>query len=849
MLRELAMTRKLLSKAVFLPILLLLAGAGLFSASAQQLRPLTPDDTFRLQQLGGASFAGQPGTFSPDGKWFAYVLRRPKTEVTDYGQDSQEAIWEADRADVWIVSTSGGDPVNLTKGNEERCGYWSPSWSPDSSRLAVVSNKGNALRLWIVDRSTGKKRLLIDREVAFHHPSQELTNPVWTGPTTLACAVLAAGEKPLGLELKARVAEVAPMEWKKSFAGKEPTDSVLESGVSPGYRFRPKGSLILVDISNGSTRELGGGNFDEVSISPDHRYLAAAEMIDITPPGGQAPMTSYYQKYRVSLYALNGGKSAKPFMFAENLVGGSIRWSPDSTRIAALARYEGKNASPWVYRIGDSDAHPASGDSLVIPAQYMGARGILWSGRNELIVHAQKRGEDTPGSSRMDWWYAAETGAPRNLTASFKTPPAQLYAAKDPGGFAGLVDSKLWRIFIDKEPVQINTGQDVKIASISWPAAGSETHLWDHLIAASKEGQETALYKINLADGKAELVSKPVSDAELNAYDPSADLTAFHADNRNGLFVWIQAAGSPPRKILEANTFLKEIGEGEARTIEYTSLDGQKLKAQLVLPWNYKPGTRYPMITWVYAGSMAGEAPYILAKLGVAHEFNLQLLPAHGYALLIPSMPLKPEGVASDPYAELTKGVIPAIDKAIELGFADPQRLGLMGHSYGGYSTYGLITQTNRFKAAIALAGVSDLVSLYGIFDARQRYDNFVQEGFFAGRLSESGQTRMGSPPWKDTARYIRNSPVFWADRVETPLMIVQGDMDYVALEQGEEFFSALYRQGKRAKFVRYWGEAHILSSPANIRDLWQKIYDWFDQYLSAGPAKNPEAMSQGSGR
>jgi dipeptidyl aminopeptidase/acylaminoacyl peptidase len=90
----------------------------------------------------------------------------------------------------------------------------------------------------------------------------------------------------------------------------------------------------------------------------------------------------------------------------------------------------------------------------------------------------------------------------------------------------------------------------------------------------------------------------------------------------------------------------------------------------------------------------------------------------------------------------------------------------------------------------------------------------------------------MGSPPWKDMGRYILNSPIFQVDRVHTPLLIVQGDLDYVALQQGEELFNSLYRQGKLARFVRYWGEGHSPSSPANIRDMWQRIFEWYGKYL-----------------
>ena len=96
----------------------------------------------------------------------------------------------------------------------------------------------------------------------------------------------------------------------------------------------------------------------------------------------------------------------------------------------------------------------------------------------------------------------------------------------------------------------------------------------------------------------------------------------------------------------------------------------------------------------------------------------------------------------------------------------------------------------------------------------------------------ETGQTRMGNPPWKDLGRYLRNSPLTYVDRVETPLMIIQGDMDYVAMQQGEQFFTALYRQNKRAKFVRYWGEGHVLQGPANVCDMWRQIYNWFDEFF-----------------
>lgn len=92
----------------------------------------------------------------------------------------------------------------------------------------------------------------------------------------------------------------------------------------------------------------------------------------------------------------------------------------------------------------------------------------------------------------------------------------------------------------------------------------------------------------------------------------------------------------------------------------------------------------------------------------------------------------------------------------------------------------------------------------------------------------------MGNSPRKDLGRYLRNSPICFVDRVQTPLMIIQGDMDYIPIQQSEEFFISLCRQGKRAEFVRYWGEGHILQSPANIRDMWRRICAWFEEFFDA---------------
>ncbi len=193
---------------------------------------------------------------------------------------------------------------------------------------------------------------------------------------------------------------------------------------------------------------------------------------------------------------------------------------------------------------------------------------------------------------------------------------------------------------------------------------------------------------------------------------------------------------------------------------------------------------------------------------------NLQLAAAHGYAVLIPSMPLGLEGAADDPLLRFKDSLMPAIDKVIELGVADPRRLFLLGHSYGGHAVYGFLTQTDRFAAAVSVADLrTSSVSTASSTRCCATPDDPGQDRHNQVLL-EGGQFRMGTSPWADSARYVRNSPLFAADRVNTPLMIVHGDADFVPISQAEEFYRALERQGKRVRFVRYWGSTIRLSAP-----------------------------------
>jgi dipeptidyl aminopeptidase/acylaminoacyl peptidase len=344
----------------------------------------------------------------------------------------------------------------------------------------------------------------------------------------------------------------------------------------------------------------------------------------------------------------------------------------------------------------------------------------------------------------------------------------------------------------------------------------------------------------------------PRADMRLLSATPTGSAALFIADGDDGSHLWLAGGGDRPlsslHEVWRANEWMRGVQLGRAESFSYTSTGGARLAAWLLLPPDHQPGTRLPVITIVYPGRTytASTTPMSLSpyRVDFAHP---QLFAALGYAVLLPSMPEAKDPADSHLLAPLLSGVMPAVDAAIASGVADPDRLAVMGHSAGGFATLGLIVQTTRFRSAIASASYSNLISLYGTFYGQYRHGDVGRpEAAQVLRMLqvERGAMGMGAPPWAAPDRYIDRSAVLRAHKVETPLLLVHGELDFVPIQQAEEFFTALLRQDKRAALIRYHGEGHVLNSRANILDLWQRLAAWLAETLgprdsSRGPGPN----------
>ena len=284
-------------------------------------------------------------------------------------------------------------------------------------------------------------------------------------------------------------------------------------------------------------------------------------------------------------------------------------------------------------------------------------------------------------------------------------------------------------------------------------------------------------------------------------------------------------------RLTDANPQQNEILWGRAEKITYRTGWGRELPAILIKPENFDPAKTYPMIVNFYEKSSQGLHRY--GRPGPGTSINLLRYASNGYIVLQPDVEYR-EGY---PGESAMMCVVPAVQEVLRRGYVDEKRVGVQGHSWGAYQIAYMLTRTNLFAAAEAGAAVSDMVSAYGGI----RYESGVVRQF----QYEKTQSRIGATPWQKPLAYIENSPIFWADKVQTPYLTIHNDADgAVPWTQGIEFFTALRRMGKESYLFNYNGEAHNLVNRENQKHWTVHMAEFFDHFLLGKP--RPEWMEKG---
>jgi len=285
------------------------------------------------------------------------------------------------------------------------------------------------------------------------------------------------------------------------------------------------------------------------------------------------------------------------------------------------------------------------------------------------------------------------------------------------------------------------------------------------------------------------------------------------------------------KRVTDINPTIRQYNWGRTELVRYKSADGLPLSGVLIKPENFDPSKKYPMVVYIYERLTNTMHQFRIPTAGTS--INPTFYASNGYLVFMPDIAY----TVGYPGQSALKCVLPAIQAVVDKGFVDEKGIGIQGHSWGGYQIADMVTQTNRFKAAIAGAPVSNMISAYdGI-----RWSSGLPRQF----QYELSQSRIGGTPWTAPMRFIENSPIFLADRVQTPLLMLHNDQDgAVPWYQGIEYYLALRRLGKECYMLNYNGEDHGLRKRANQQDYTVRMYQFFEHHLKGKPA--PQWMAKG---
>ncbi|GAB5518205.1 MAG: prolyl oligopeptidase family serine peptidase [Rhodothermales bacterium] len=442
--------------------------------------------------------------------------------------------------------------------------------------------------------------------------------------------------------------------------------------------------------------------------------------------------------------------------------------------------------------------------------------------------------------------YDTQDGTTRNLTADLGVPIANEdhdYPSAAPGyGIAGwtmddaamLIYDKydLWHLPTDgRPPTRVTGGRAIdKTFRIVRTDRDRRAFAPDASLLLSSydnERKNSGFYHVMLNDPSSLTVLREEENhVEFVDQADDADRMVFTLEAYDTFpNYWVAGPDfSDAVRLTNLNPQVRDFAWGTSELIEWTTPDDTRLQGVVIKPNDFEEGKRYPVLVYFYR--FMSQRLHQFNDPRVNHRPSFPVYASDGYIVFLPDVRFQ----IGAPGISSTRAVVSGVQKLVDLGWADPDALGLHGHSWSGYQTAFIVTQTDMFDAAVAGAPVSNMTSAYGGI----RWASGLARQF----QYEKTQSRLGGSLWEYPERYIDNSPLFFADRITTPMLIQFGDDDgAVPWYQGIELYLAMRRLDKDVVFLQYRGEGHHLSTYANKLDYAIKMKEYFDHYLKGAPA------------
>jgi len=709
-----------------------------------------------------------PLHLSPDGRWLTVSVRKGKKSPpgplrSGFRADGVNLF--AVGSDVLVINTQTGE---VRRPFPQGSTSWGAQWAPDGDRLAAcLQHEGMAcLAVWHL--GTGQWQEFPQAPVRCGFGFEV---PRWTSDgRAIVMKLWPAGEgieRPVGTDEAGAEKHCPPVTVFVS----DPNESESALPTTDGALKASLCNLGCLDVTTRDVAELcSNWSIRCWQISPDGRAAAVVRMIEWDEEMDSA-------MHDLVVVPLDGSEPRTIATRVWNAYGQGISWSPDSRYIAYTMNDEGKPARAFVVPAdGSVEPRDLTCGQTFRMNEYTGP---VWSADGRSIFCL---------ASNEVWHHELDTGTATRVQVSIPD----------------------WHILHWLQPYLAQT--------LRWPDVHSVGALVRH-----PTSKQTGLACVDLETGEAMLLAAFSQrcwgpfETEVAQDGATCYLTTEAADHPHE--IWSVTLDRPaPERLCSLNPSLKDVALGKATLVEYRTENTGIRQGALMLPPSHVEGQRVPLIVHLYDINFSNMVHDF--GFGGEHFDNAQLLAGRGYAVLWPDLELE----GGDRMRRIPGLVMPAVNRVVDLGIADPNRLGLMGHSAGGYLVLALITQTHCFAAAVASGGGGvNLASAYGYLE---------RDG--EGHQASYEHSLMGGTLWAKRDRYIENSPLFYIDRVTTPLLLVCGGADEAAVGQAKEAFGALQRLRKRAELRIYRGEDHWPGdwSGTNLKDVCERVLAWFDEHL-----------------
>lgn len=804
-------------------------------------RSVSLDDVLAMETFGSAAL-------SPDGEWLVYERRRPYDTAPRFDR-AHRSGWTV--SDLMIVSTRGTATPEILIPREIATGMLFGSWAPDGRHLLVYRLNADELEAGIVrvaDRSVHWTGLTPDLPITG-------AGSAWLDERRLAITVHPDGVLPWMLRFDGTGREEMDRRWGQTAEGREPSRSRIETRdhrVTTDAGPHPL-ELLTLDIVSGDRRALARGAIRDIAPSPQGDRIAILTSQEHAPSDPGVVVQSAVQS-RSRLTFVDTATAAVTILpdridVAPNL----LRWSAKGDAVLVWAREDGQSWRDATLRsfgvngagkvFVTDDLRPLRDGANIDELQIVQAD---WLGE-EAVLRARR-----PGDTRFDWWRVG-SGPPQDLTASLRSPPSRLSAVLDDSVLA-FADGRLW---------SIGAMGDLRGLTPTEPAlSDGQSHTL--MEAPRQRANETSRrsWTVAVSDRETRILGEDGSN-RLSARRPQCGGTfQGRSASRSGVVsVCLDqgvetlrlATASKDRLIDVVNAGFSGLALSQAQPIAHLDRLGRPTTSYLFMPPGIAPSAVKGLVVLVYPG-VVEDGRYVEATSLAVLGPRAQILASGGYAILSASLPSETESVRTEMMEDFTVGMDLAVDAVLEAMPDLPEnRMAMIGHSFGGYVALSIATRSSRFRSYISWAGPTDPASRWGELTPHMRVwpEDYTTLNSGPGTV-EVGQAGMAGPPWGDVEAYAAASPYLLADRIQSPVLLITADRDYVPMTQAEKLLTALDRQGKWARLVTYFGEGHTNASPANVRDVYREIFDWLDRTLgpeALNPATDDAPMPEPSPR